>query len=1170
MGILRNSFLLSLFAFPALFAQSVTLSVGSGSGSPGTTVSIPVTLANSGGALPTGLQWTFNYPSGITGVTVVEGVAATNASKLLSCSGNACLVFGVNTTPISNGVVATATFQLSASASGTIPISLTGVVAAAADSSSIPASGVAGSIVVSAPPPTTSLSTVGCTAGSISTPGSTSCTVTLTAAAPGGGFQVNLSSNNASLTVPTSVTVASGQTTASFTATAATVNTDQNGVTITASAASVTTTTTLNLLAPAQLQSVSCAPSTIGSSATSTCTAALNKAAASSVGVSLSSNNALLTVPSSVTITTGQTSATFSATSGSVPSNQSATVTGSLNGVNQVFTVNLTAPAQLSSVSCSPSSFSAAGTSTCTVTLAGPAPAGTSATVSSNNAKVTVPGSVAVTTGQSSGTFTATVAAPSSNQTATVTVTLNGVSQTATISLVVPSLSSVSCNPSTLGASQSSTCTVTLSGNAAVSTLVGLASNKTALQVPANVTVAPGSSTATFSATALSVTSNDVAVVTATLNSVSKTANINLAASSQLGGVACVPTSLGSNGVAACTVGLTQPAVSATVVALSSNLGTLTVPSTATIAAGQTNASFNATAGTITTGSVATISATLTGQTVTTQVTLNAPAQLSSVSCSPSSFSAAGTSTCTVTLAGPAPAGTSATVSSNNASVTVPGSFAVSTGQSSATFTANIAAPNSNQTVIITVTLNGVSRTANLTLTSLGASNVSQLSALTCTPTSLTSNGSTVCNVVLTQPATNATVIAVSSNLNALTAPSTVTIASGQGSASFSATAGTITAAATASITATLNGQTLTAQVSLGIAGQLSAISCSRASVLSVGAYNCTVTLASPALNQVTTSVAVSSSAVSAPTSVAIGAGATAATFPIMIRAVPVSAGALASRQIVTVTASLSNHSVVTSIQVGSARAVVRGLFNAASYQPGQACSPRAIATLAGSGFTSQPQHTASESSWPTRLGGVQLKINDEPAPLLAVSDSFIQFQCPASAPGTELRLAVESEPDQPADTLTTVMQEATPSVYELDAAHQGVVLIAGTDLVASADSIDRPGRPAKKGESISIYADGLGSLSETLPAGAPAPLDRPILGKAPVKVVIGDSALVLTPSFVGLTPGAVSLFVVSVRLTDDVPTGSSVPLSLNVTLSDGTVVSSNTVKIAIANADVP
>jgi uncharacterized protein (TIGR03437 family) len=300
----------------------------------------------------------------------------------------------------------------------------------------------------------------------------------------------------------------------------------------------------------------------------------------------------------------------------------------------------------------------------------------------------------------------------------------------------------------------------------------------------------------------------------------------------------------------------------------------------------------------------------------------------------------------------------------------------------------------------------------------------------------------------------------------------------------------------------------------------------------------------------------------SVPTSVTVAAGSTSANFQIV-------ASTVALRQTVTLTASLSNSSVSTSVTVKPQVATLTGLLNPASNQLGQACSPDAIATLLGSGFTSQPLQTAPASSWPMRLAGVQVNINDQPAALLAVSDSFIHFQCPALAPRTNLRIVVQPESAPPPDALATVMQEATPSVFELDTTHQGAVMIAGTDLVASAATDEGPSRPAKQGEYISIYADGLGSLSENLPPGQPAPLDPLIWAMAPIKVVIGDSNVVLSPSFAGLTPGGISLFVVNVQLTSAVPTGSSIPIYLNVTLSDGTVISTNTVRIAIANADV-
>ncbi len=92
--------------------QSVTLSIGSGSGTAGATVSLPVNLTSTGGAQTAGLQWSFAYSSDITSVTVVAGPSATNAGKSVTCSANDCVLFGVNNTAMADGTVATATFQL--------------------------------------------------------------------------------------------------------------------------------------------------------------------------------------------------------------------------------------------------------------------------------------------------------------------------------------------------------------------------------------------------------------------------------------------------------------------------------------------------------------------------------------------------------------------------------------------------------------------------------------------------------------------------------------------------------------------------------------------------------------------------------------------------------------------------------------------------------------------------------------------------------------------------------------------------------------------------------------------------------------------------------------------------------------------------------------------------
>lgn len=95
-------------------AALVTLTLSSGSAAPGTTLSLDVSIASTGGAAPSAVQWIMSFPlgsiSGITAATV--GAAATAASKTLTQLGNNFEIQGPNTNVIGDGVIATFTFQL--------------------------------------------------------------------------------------------------------------------------------------------------------------------------------------------------------------------------------------------------------------------------------------------------------------------------------------------------------------------------------------------------------------------------------------------------------------------------------------------------------------------------------------------------------------------------------------------------------------------------------------------------------------------------------------------------------------------------------------------------------------------------------------------------------------------------------------------------------------------------------------------------------------------------------------------------------------------------------------------------------------------------------------------------------------------------------------------------
>ena len=140
-------------------------------------------------------------------------------------------------------------------------------------------------------------------------------TVTLTAPAQSGGFTVQLSSSNSAVaSVPASVTVPQGQTSTTFTVTTARV-TSSTTVTITASAGEVTrqATLTVNPQPSVTLQSLTISPPWVLGGFTATGTVRLSDPAPEGGAVIqlVSSDPSRASVPTTVTVPAGQTTATF-------------------------------------------------------------------------------------------------------------------------------------------------------------------------------------------------------------------------------------------------------------------------------------------------------------------------------------------------------------------------------------------------------------------------------------------------------------------------------------------------------------------------------------------------------------------------------------------------------------------------------------------------------------------------------------------------------------------------------------------------------------------------------------------------------------------------------------------------------------------------------------------
>src|ERR1700679_420712 len=106
------------------FAQNSVLALSSSSVQAGSVVNLTISLTSAYPGQDEGLQWTLSVPSGVTSVTTTAGGAASAAGKTLSCFNQTCLLEGVNTTPINNGVIGIVSLTLSSSATGNLPIQL--------------------------------------------------------------------------------------------------------------------------------------------------------------------------------------------------------------------------------------------------------------------------------------------------------------------------------------------------------------------------------------------------------------------------------------------------------------------------------------------------------------------------------------------------------------------------------------------------------------------------------------------------------------------------------------------------------------------------------------------------------------------------------------------------------------------------------------------------------------------------------------------------------------------------------------------------------------------------------------------------------------------------------------------------------------------------------------
>ena len=215
--------------------------------------------------------------------------------------------------------------------------------------------------------------------------------------------------------------------------------------------------------------------------------------------VTLAGGDEAATVPDSVTVPEGETSATFQVAT--VPSSVHVYVPikAKLGFATRQADLSISATSPLR-ITLSPASVPGGANSTGTVTLDGPAPsAGLVVTLSSSSKDATVPSSVTVPAGETSSTFTISTTTYRTTVDAKIEASAGGVSRSAVLQITPPVLASLTLNPTYIESGRSSMATVTLSGPAPEGgEAVGIRSGSTDATVPESVTVPEGQTSASF------------------------------------------------------------------------------------------------------------------------------------------------------------------------------------------------------------------------------------------------------------------------------------------------------------------------------------------------------------------------------------------------------------------------------------------------------------------------------------------------------------------------------------------------------------------------------------------------------------------------------------------------------------------------------------------------
>jgi uncharacterized protein (TIGR03437 family) len=241
----------------------------------------------------------------------------------------------------------------------------------------------------------------------------------------------------------------------------------------------------------------------------------------------------------------------------------------------------------------------------------------------------------------------------------------------------------------------------------------------------------------------------------------------------------------------------------------------------------------------------------------------------------------------------------------------------------------------------------------------------------------------------------------------------------------------------------------------------------------------------------------------------------------------------------------------VSPVSVTTPGIVTNGIVGAAGFQPGP-LSPGSIGSVFGERFADKTS-VASAVPLPSALEGTRAYFGLRPLPLYFVSPQQLNFQVPWELAGqTEQQLVVVRNGAASLPSAVK-LQPSNPGIFVVTE-QSGVIVNSRTGQLANLES------PSKSGDTLVIYASGLGAVDGLLTTGAPASTTALQPARSLVECILQQNnfTAAMSVAFAGLAPGMIGVYQINAVIPDGVLPGPS-QLQIRVGTS-----SSNSVSLAL------